>query len=197
MPNLKNPFSASRLAGLAAIAAFTLLRFWDPAPLEIARNLFFDVLHSVHPRPVQDYPVIIADIDDKSLNEIGQWPWPRTALAKLIGRLSEDGAAVIGFDIIFPESDRLSPRRLADLVQPGDDDLKQRLAALADNDELFAKAIKGARVVLGRTALMKAGDSAFPANKTAPKVSIATIGSDPRNDLLRYPAALKNLRLFR
>jgi adenylate cyclase len=194
MPDLKKVFRASRLAGLAAIAAFTLLRFWDPAPLEIARNSFFDLLQKAHPRPVQAYSVVIADIDDKSLNEIGQWPWPRVMLRNLVARLREDGAAVIGFDIIFSESDRLSPRRLSDLLQPGDEDLKQKLAAMPDNDEQFAEAIKGARVVLGRIAIAEAvSGSSSPANRKAPKVSIATIGGDPRKDLLQFSASLKNL----
>jgi adenylate cyclase len=192
-PGLKKAFSASRLGGIAAIALFALLRFWDPAPLEIARNGFFDLLYKTHPRPVQDYPVTIVDVDDKSLSEIGQWPWPRTVLAKLATRLSEEAAAVIGFDMIFPERDRLSPRRLADLVQPANEDLKGKLAAMPDNDELFADAIKSSRVVLGRTVVPAADGQGTPAGRSTPQVSIATIGGDPSGDLLRYPAALKNL----
>ena len=131
MPDFKVIFQASRLAGLMAIAVFALLRFWDPSPLEIARDYLFDFYQKAHPRAVADYPVAIVDIDDKSLSEIGQWPWPRSMLAKLVNRLSEDGAAVIGFDMIFPERDRLSPARLADLVQTGDEDLKRRTRGAA------------------------------------------------------------------
>ncbi len=192
-PDLKKAFSVPRLTGLAAIAVFALLRFWDPAPLEVARNFFFDLLQKAHASAAHDYPVTIVDIDDKSLSEIGQWPWPRTLLAKMVKQLNEEGAAVIGFDMIFPESDRLSPRHLADLGQPGDDDLKRKLDAMPDNDEVFAETIKSARVVLGRTVHSTFGTQPSALAKTKPKVSFATIGGDPRGDLLKYPAPLKNL----
>jgi adenylate cyclase len=195
MPSLKGILSLSRLSGLVAIAAFALLRLWDPVPFEIARNLCFDFLQRGHPRLVRDYPVTIVDIDDRSLNQIGQWPWPRSLLAKLTKKLSDDGAAAIGFDMIFPDQDRLSPRRLALLFQTSDD-LGQRLATLPDNDELFAEAIQNARVVLGRTAALQAPDETGRHRRTAPKFSIATKGGDPKGDLLHYPDALKNIAVL-
>ncbi len=182
---------SSRLAAVVALAAFAVLRFLDPAPIEIARDYTFDFYQKLHPRRAGDFPVTIVDIDDKSLAAIGQWPWPRTVLANLIGRLSESGAPAIGFDMIFPERDRLSPARLMDLVPAGDDELKRKLSALPDNDALFAQAIARARVVLGRSALRNA--AVAPVSYAKEKRSIATIGGDPRADLLRFPAPLKNL----
>ncbi|HLZ18234.1 MAG TPA: CHASE2 domain-containing protein, partial [Smithellaceae bacterium] len=44
---------------------------------------------------------VIAAIDEKSVAELGRWPWPRTLIARLIDRLKADGAKAIGFDIIF------------------------------------------------------------------------------------------------
>ncbi len=52
--------------------------------------------------------VVIVDLDNKSLQEVGQWPWPRTQLATLVDNLLADGAKAVGFDIVFPERDRLS-----------------------------------------------------------------------------------------
>ena len=48
---------------------------------------------------------VIAAIDEKSVAELGRWPWPRTLIARLIDRLKADGAKAIGFDIIFAEPD--------------------------------------------------------------------------------------------
>ena len=45
--------------------------------------------------------VVMAVLDEKSLDEEGRWPWPRSKIAALIDRLSQDGARVIGFDIGF------------------------------------------------------------------------------------------------
>ena len=54
-------------------------------------------------------PVRVVDIDEDSLKAVGQWPWPRTVLADLVDKLAAGGAAAIGFDIVFPEPDRMSP----------------------------------------------------------------------------------------
>ena len=51
----------------------------------------------------------IVDIDEESLKQVGQWPWPRTVLAELVDKLAANGAAAIGFDMVFPEPDRMSP----------------------------------------------------------------------------------------
>jgi len=49
--------------------------------------------------------VVLAVVDEKSLNVEGRWPWPRSKIAEVIDILSEDGAKVIGFDIGFLEPD--------------------------------------------------------------------------------------------
>ncbi len=49
--------------------------------------------------------VIIAVVDEKSLTELGRWPWPRTTIAKLMDKLKASGAKTIGFDVIFSEKE--------------------------------------------------------------------------------------------
>lgn len=53
--------------------------------------------------------VVIVDIDEKSLKDLGQWPWPRDLLALLVDRITGSGAVSIGLDMVFPEQDRMSP----------------------------------------------------------------------------------------
>src|SRR6476646_11865542 len=78
------------------------------------RNAGFDQLQRVWPRvKPDDMPVRIIDIDEASLAKLGQWPWSRKQLGKLIDELSALGAAAVAFDIVFPEPDRLSPSRVA------------------------------------------------------------------------------------
>jgi len=102
----------------------------------------------VEPTPA----VVMALIDEKSLDTEGRWPWPRSKIATLVDILSEDGAKVIGFDIGFLEPDENSQlgfidqfgqrvnsldiknRKLADFI----DESKKN----ADNDLALAKAIK-------------------------------------------------------
>lgn len=66
--------------------------------------------------------VVIVDIDERSLAQHGQWPWRRDLIARLVGRLQDAQASVIGLDIMFPEPDRAGPgpdRVLADTFRRG------------------------------------------------------------------------------
>jgi len=84
--------------------------------LERLSLLCFDLYQEAAPRQAADAPIRVVDIDDASLNKIGQWPWPRTIIAQLVDRLREAGAAVIAFDIDFAEPDRTSPKLLTQLL---------------------------------------------------------------------------------
>jgi len=55
--------------------------------------------------------IVIIDIDEKSLHTIGQWPWERNTVSRMIQNLSAAGAGIIGLDIVFSEEDKTSPHR--------------------------------------------------------------------------------------
>jgi len=61
--------------------------------------------------------VVIVDIDERSLRNIGQWPWPRNILAELTKKIHEKGAIAIGFDMVFAEQDRTSPKVVIDKLE--------------------------------------------------------------------------------
>ena len=66
-----------------------------------------------HPRvPAEQSPVVIIDIDERSLSELGQWPWPRTLVGDLIAATRDYGMAVIGFDAVFAEVAKLAVQHL-------------------------------------------------------------------------------------
>jgi len=85
--------------------------------------------------------VVIAAIDDSSLNVEGRWPWPRSKLARLVEILSRDGARVIAFDIGFFEPDRSSGSRVLEV-------LAQRLRALGIDDQLLNSLMEEERLRL-------------------------------------------------
>jgi len=121
------------------------------------RNALFDFYQQQIPRAIpegQPRPVVIVDIDEASLAEVGQWPWPRDDLAKMVGHLMDAGALAIGFDIVFAEQDRLSPNLVADRAASRGltTDVLAQLKALPSNDDVFAVALKQGRVVLGQVA---------------------------------------------
>jgi adenylate cyclase len=107
-------FGLGRTLSLALLVALLVLRIADPAPIEELRLRTFDIFQILEPREATQRPVVIVDIDEDSLRKLGQWPWPRTRVAELVTRLTEAGALVIGFDVVFSEPDRLSPGVAAD-----------------------------------------------------------------------------------
>ncbi|QYO78167.1 CHASE2 domain-containing protein [Devosia salina] len=149
------------LFGLAVIAGLTLVRAADPYALAVARETTFDVFQQLRPREVpQELPIRIIDIDEPSLAELGQWPWPRSTMAIIAERLTELGAATIAFDLLFSEPDRLSPSSVAG----GGEDYDARFAAA---------------LARGPTVLSLAQSSRAAATNLAPKSGLAMTGSDP------------------
>jgi adenylate cyclase len=107
-------------------------------------------------RPLTGQVVIVA-VDEKSLKEKGRWPWPRTFMADLTDKISQAGAAVIGFDIFFPEKDRYVPfttvkeaAKKKDLSDINSKTLIKWLEEVGNSDRLFAESIlRSERAVLG------------------------------------------------
>ena len=140
--------SLIRLTGAALLAALALLT-WVGAPwAERQQAAWFDWHQTVRPRDVVASPVLVVEIDQASLRELGQWPWPRTHLAKMVDIVGGAGAAVIGIDILMPEADGLSPEQLAAQGQITDPEVLAMLRRLPTHDAQLAKAVAAAPVVL-------------------------------------------------
>jgi len=58
--------------------------------------------------------IVIVDIDEKSLRELGQWPWSRDKVAQMLQNLTDAGVGIIGLDVVFAEHDSSSPKRVLD-----------------------------------------------------------------------------------
>ncbi len=166
------------------------LRAEDPEPVVRLRYLLFDTYQRLKSRIYDPaIPVRIVDIDDRSIAEIGQWPWPRSTMADLVSRLKEARAGVIAFDAVFPEPDRLSPRTLLNLLpKEAGEAIAQQIESLPTNDEQFANAIRGAPVVLGMI-----GTTIGQAPIDEPKATVFARGSDPREYLPHFEGAVRSL----
>ena len=145
--------------GLVIVLVFIghAARFYDIGIITQLDNIIYDTrLRITMPRGI-DERVVILDIDEKSLQEIARWPWPRDVMARLMDKLFDKyQVALVAFDVVFAESDYSSGiRKLDELSQgelkqvPSFQDVYQRIRPGLDNDALFAKAIKGRPVVLG------------------------------------------------
>jgi len=183
-----------RFLALCLLVLLAGLRIWDPTIVEALRLRSFDVFQTIQPRVNRDKPVLIVDIDERSLKEVGQWPWPRVILAQLIEALHGAGASVIGFDSVFSEPDRMSPTNIADRFRVLPVETAKILRSLPSNDALMAQSMASAQVVLGRIALEEPSPVAL--DPTVPQPSVVTLGPDPMPHLARYLGSVENLPIL-
>ncbi len=172
-----------------SIAAVTCLH--PPEILERLQSLVFDSYQRHSPRPYNDeLPVRVVAIDDASLREFGQWPWPRDRVARMIDLLQSSGARAIGLDIVFAEPDRNSPDQITAGLP-----LETRTAVqnafgntLISNDTIFAKSLAKSRSVLAQ---VLTADPTNAQNKS--KASFAFVGDNPAAFAPYYSGAITPL----
>lgn len=177
---------------IAILIAGVTIRIFDPPFVESLRVKTFDLYQRVSPRPLGDYPVGVIDIDEKSLARVGQWPWPRTTIAKLLDQARKMGAAVVGFDVVFAEQDRMSPALVASSLTGLDEATRRSLENLPSNESHMAKVLKQSRVVLGQVGVPGDMPDGKESAKTPTQVK-AHIGPSLEGWLLRYKNLLGNV----
>ena len=148
-------FGWGRFAALLLLLGFVQLRASDNIFLESILLRTFDLYQWLSPRQSAERPVMIIDIDEASIAEYGQWPWPRTRVAELVENARKNGAVALGFDITFPEPDRLNPDRLADTLPVLDEPVRAALRRAPSNDEVLAEAVRKMPVVVGQSGARK------------------------------------------
>jgi CHASE2 domain-containing sensor protein len=177
--------------GVLLLALLVVLVLLPDVPgLRLARLAAFDAYQSLAPRVRRSEPVVIVAIDEESLARHGQWPWPRSWLARLVARIAEARPAAIGLDILMPEPDRLSPDRLPQLLEGIDRELARRLAGMSRNDTVLAATLRGRPVVLG-VAGLEAGAPAPPG--MVGQVPVRAFGGDPAPFVRRFAGALRSV----
>ena len=128
--------------------------------------------------------VVVVDIDRRSMETLGAWPWPRDIMAQLVEAVAATKPAVIALDILFSETNSRSAaalaRRLGALT--GRAELKTLADDLPDGDKRLAAALKSAPAVLG----FVLDPDGF---KPTPTVPIMARGALPVRDLWRSPGA--------
>ncbi|WP_250434732.1 adenylate/guanylate cyclase domain-containing protein [Caballeronia sp. ATUFL_F2_KS9A] len=144
------------LAIVVALAGHALSRY-DIRFIDSLDAMIYDAKVRVFMPRTTDARIAILDIDEKSLAELGRWPWDRARMAALVDTLfSRERIAVLGFDMVFAEADASSGLAVLDELARGplaeDAAYRKTLDALAprlDYDRRFADALAGHPVVLG------------------------------------------------
>ena len=135
---MKTSLIASRqlvlLSGLVAAIGAAVLGMYRPAFLARLDYRAYDAMVGRARTNPPTGRVVIVDVDERSLSDMGQWPWRRDLVARLIAGLRESGAAVIALDVVFAEADR---------------DERSTENAPTRPDAAFADTLRAGRVVLG------------------------------------------------
>lgn len=185
-------FGVRRTIGFLMLAGFIALRIWDPPTLQNLRLRNFDFYQVLKPREAKQRPVVIVNIDEASLTQLGQWPWPRTLIAELVDKLQKAGAAVIGFDLMLAEPDRMSPASVALTLPQIDEATREKMMAMPSNDDVLAAAIARSKVVLGQASII----TPTKADPDLPRTGLAMIGGDPSPYIFEFAGLLHNIPIL-
>ena len=145
------------------LSILVLIRIQDPFLVEQLRLNTFDQYIKTIPEKTSDN-IILLNISEDTLGELGQYPFPRQTYAQMISDLRNANAGLIGFTIMFPEKDRFG------------------------GDEVFASWVKDNGIILSQDA-----DNSGRSSK-APYVGTAVFGTgDPLNYAIKYTGLVTNI----
>ena len=150
-------------------------------------NISYDAYQSIFEEESSFENVIIIDIDEKSIGEIGQFPWRRDIFGNLIEKLSEFEAAVIVFDIFFSEKDKQNPKTI--LNEFGILSNKN----IIDSDKILLDKIKNSKVILPVLGDVSVYDKK---NNSKPKSNIIFKGTDGTQFLYKFKNKITSLENF-
>jgi adenylate cyclase len=175
------------MLALCVLSVLVMPRAWSETIRESAFDLVLvaDEYLRRATRDGGDQGVVVIDIDRRSIEALGSWPWPRETMAELVEAIAAEKPAAIALDILFAEPDSRSAaalaRRLGALT--GRADLDALAQELPDGDKRFATALQRAPAVLGFVLDPEQ-------TKTVPSVPIVTRGPLPLQELWRAAGAI-------
>jgi serine phosphatase RsbU (regulator of sigma subunit) len=178
-----------RVAALALVAGALALRIIDPGIVTELRVRGFDLVEQLWPRASDPARVAIVDIDEKSLAQYGQWPWPWHLVAKLVRRIAQGQPRVLGVEIVFAERDRLSPAEIARELPGLPPALADALAQLPPGDRDLAEAMAAVPTVL---ALAPSREEVTWSSGPIYSAPIRQAGDDPRPFLKSYKSLVQS-----
>lgn len=181
------------LLGMTLTGFVIFLQVQDYNGFKSMNEAAFDQYQRWKPRQIDpSVPVAVVDIDVRSLEVLGQWPWPRTEIAELTLRLAQLGVLSVAFDVLFAEPDRTSPVRIVESWKKYDPNASAQLDdSLRDHDEVFAGMIAQTPTVLG-VVLNNQPDGKRPPTKAG----ISYAGSNPHDVIPAFASANVNLPIL-
>ncbi|MBQ5999400.1 MAG: adenylate/guanylate cyclase domain-containing protein [Treponema sp.] len=137
----KRRFSVEFIAVAAICAFWTILTVLGL--LQKFDQRIYDIFLSMHKEPEERPEILLVDIDDTAINELGEWPWSRDKIADILITMRELGAASAIFDIEYiSPSNKAIDQNLVKKIHDDPSKADQIYNIFVDNDEYFAKAVQ-------------------------------------------------------
>lgn len=143
------------LIGIVSVVLIACFLFFDAdstrSIVNSLENWSYDLQVRTSHRPLpKNGAIAIIDIDDKSLAEIGKWPWPRKNFARIVQQAHQLGAKVVAFDFLFPEAEpNIVDEVTSALSDPSVIHSLDQVREQFDYDAQFAAAMQSQPSILG------------------------------------------------
>ncbi|MFX4235898.1 CHASE2 domain-containing protein [Aliarcobacter butzleri] len=135
-------FSIYFVLSLSLSIFLSAIYIFFPSLPDSLDNRLRDYLFTIRGELPYNQNVVIIDIDETSIKSLGQWPWSRDKLAKILENLTLANVGIVGLDIVFAEEDRTSPHKILE-------DLKIYKKDVPNYDLEFANVVENSPVILG------------------------------------------------
>lgn len=180
MKNLK------KYLGLIFLALLVLIKIQDSNFVKRIENISYDIYQSIFEENSEFNDVLIVDIDEKSIGEIGQFPWRRDVFANLVDKLENLEASVISFDIFFSEEDKQNPSKILGELNISNE-------GVLDSDQSLITAIQNSNVILPVLGDISVFDKM---NNSKPKTNFISRGGDAKNYLYNFKNKITSLEII-
>ena len=178
--------NVKKYSGIVILIVLVLIKIQDSNFVMKVENVLYDAYQGLFIEQSNYNDVVIVDIDEKSIGEVGQFPWRRDVFAKLIKRLDQYGASVIAFDIFFSEEDKQNPKKILEEFEINND-------TVIDSDQELLESIESSKVVL---AVLGDVSSFNKKNTSTPKTNIISRGADASNNVYSFRNKITSLEEF-
>ncbi len=135
-------FFIYNIAALLIAVSISSIYIFVPTLSDTTDGILKDYMFNIRGEQKDSQNVVIIDIDEKSLNTLGQWPWSRHHLAQILENLTLSGVGAIGMDIVFAEKDKSSPHKIFK-------DFNKSVVGIPNYDESFANMVASTPTILG------------------------------------------------
>ena len=140
----------------------TGIRVNNSDAVKILRYKTWDYFQQVEPRADISDRVVVVNITESDLKRYGQWPWPRHILGLFHAGLTDSGAVLVNYNVLFAEADRMGGKEYLKSF-PMTEEVREQLGAfLTDTDRVFAYAINESKNVVLMMSVKSDKDEIIP-----------------------------------